>query len=253
MRNLGKLSRPLLASLLALTLIVSLAPTAMAAPTLQEEEVDLKGVVTSIDETAGTFTMEVEDDLGNLESYTVEPPGDFDLSTLEVGDEVEVEGLLEDGVVLADKVEVDEPDDDEDGEEEGEDGENFFCANSDESHPVAQSLADRYELTYEEVMGWFCEGNFGFGNIMLALQTATLAGEDAGTYLDRRTGGEGWGQIWQDLDLIGRPEEAGPPEWAGPPENAGPPEDRGRPEDAGPPEWAGPPDHAGPKEGRGPQ
>ena len=75
--------------------------------------------------------------------------------------------------------------------------------------------------------------------------------------LARRAGGEGWGEIWISMDLIGKPgdanppgaaedADAGPPFWAG-----GPPEGAGRPEDAGPPDWAGgkPPGAGGPPGG----
>jgi hypothetical protein len=231
------------------------AGAAMAAPTVQgeePEEIEFTGVVTAFDESAGTIEVDVEtDDEGTL-SYSVHAPEDFDFSLLEVGDVVKVEGTVnEDGTINATRINIEEPDDEdgEDGEdddgEDGEDEENFFCANPDASHPVGQSIAERYGLTYEEVMAWFCEGEFGFGQIMLALQTSGITGDSADDLLARRAGGEGWGQIWQDLDLIGRPEDAGPPEWAGRPEGAGPPEDRGRPEGAGPPDGSGPPPWAG--------
>lgn len=243
------------------------AGSALAAPAYQDEEpeeIEFTGTVTAINGTDGTLEVEVETDDDGTVSYTVLVPDDFDLGELSIGDTVEVEGTLdEDGLVVASKVQLedaeeDEDDGEEDGEEDGEDdddgdadGENFFCANPDESHPVGQSIADSHDLSYEEVMAWFCEGNFGFGQIMLALHTAEITGDSADDLLGRRAGGEGWGQIWQDLDLIGRPEDAGPPEGKGRPEDAGPPEDHGRPEDAGPPEDHGRPEWAGPPEDRG--
>ncbi len=58
-------------------------------------------------------------------------------------------------------------------------------------------------------MTWFCgdeemEG-FGVGQIMLALSIQTqVPEEEAAALLERRAAGEGWGQIKQDLGLIGR-------------------------------------------------
>jgi hypothetical protein len=183
---------------------------------------------------------------------------------------------------------------------EGEDGEisdgdsdpggGYYCdPSSEEMHPFGEGLADRYGVEYEILQEWFCNG-FGWGQIMLALETSDIISTDEDfedlegfeALLARRNGGEGWGEIWQDLGLIGRPEDASPPEGdeedefedirptgeedeRGRPEDAGPPEwagqgrseevgpsdedgERGRPEDAGPPEWAsqGRPEHAGP-------
>lgn len=127
----------------------------------------------------------------------------------------------------------------EDGNEEGEGS--YFCENrDDDEHPVAAGIAETYEIEYQTVIAWFCGDNidkdgenFGFGEIMLALQTSELEDDEitAEEILDRRAGGEGWGEIWQDLGLIGKPDHAGPPEWVGdgPPEWAGPPPGVGRP------------------------
>jgi hypothetical protein len=166
--------------------------------------------------------------------------------------------------------------------QENGDGVSAFCPGGeleDMVHPVATAIADTYEVevdpeteqTEEDVVeGWFCEG-FGFGQIMLALQTADMSDEaTAEELLGRRDEGEGWGQIWQELELIGRPEDAGPPfevppgkdgepgppfeEPPGKDGEPGPPEHAGSPHDSVPPGHAngpsndnakGPPDHAG--------
>jgi hypothetical protein len=127
----------------------------------------------------------------------------------------------------------------EDGEEpveEGNNSENFFCLNRDVHHPVGWRIYERYgdfdgdgvpDATYDEIMDWFCgfeeKHVMGFGQIMLAFQTALSTEDETDTYdmyLARRAE-QGWGQIWLDLKLIGRPEDAGPPEGAGRPEWAG--------------------------------
>jgi hypothetical protein len=268
-----------MAFFLALAVLGFTASPALAAPTVQDDEpveIEFVGTVVSFDEALGTLEVEVEEDSG-LMTYLVIAPQGYDFSELEVGDMVEVEGrLTEEGDVLATKFQIEEAEEeDEDGEEEDEDGEednqdgegdgeNHFCANSDETHPAGERVADAYGVSYEEVMGWFCENDLGFGQIMIALHSAELGGGSAQELLDRRLGGEGWGQILQDVGLIGRPDEAGPPEGAGPPDGAGPPEGRGRSKElgrsenggrpewaGGPPEWAGRPDDAGPPEWAG--
>jgi hypothetical protein len=125
---------------------------------------------------------------------------------------------------------------------DGSESEKRYCG-GDVPHPVAQSLAEQYGANAEQIMGWFCGSGdgtgFGFGQIMLALRKGGQLGSDAPStaeILERRASGEGWGQIWKDLGVKGKPAEVGPPEHAGPKDKA-----RG-------PEQGGPPDHAGPKD-----
>jgi hypothetical protein len=131
----------------------------------------------------------------------------------------------------------------------GPDGEVF------EGHPAAEMIAERNELEYEVVMGWFCESGVGFGEIMLAIRVCGSAdGTCVGGLFEQRQGDPpaGWGHIMRDHELIGRPEHAGPRDDVppGPPDHAGPPDEvpPGPPDHAGPPDEIspGPPDHAGP-------
>jgi hypothetical protein len=68
-------------------------------------------------------------------------------------------------------------------------------------HPVATALSEEFEVDYDTVMGWHCEG-FGFGEIAKALlleeQSEDLTAED---FLQMRTDGLGWGQIMKDSDV----------------------------------------------------
>jgi len=161
----------------------------------------------------------------------------------------------------------------ENEEDEGEKTRGFYCVISEEQHPVGAALAELYGAPYEEIMDAFCAGS-GFGSIGLALETAASTGETWQNLIRIREE-KGWGRIWQDLELIGRPEHAGPPndeDGDGIPDHAGPPGDNdgdGRPDFAGPPvdengdgrpDFAGPPDdadgdgrpdHAGPPDGAG--
>ena len=95
---------------------------------------------------------------------------------------------------------------DEDDEELTEE-EAGYCAGVG-THPVAQKLAETYDVPYEDIMDWFCEGRYGLGEIMHALQTADPDGDTTPYYLlTRKTDLGGWGQVWQELGLIGKPDD----------------------------------------------
>ncbi|MFO7625324.1 MAG: hypothetical protein R6V73_13330 [Anaerolineales bacterium] len=104
-------------------------------------------------------------------------------------------------------------------------------------HPVGASIAARYQVEYSLVMSWFCDG-YGFGQIMLALETSKLSSEAPEDLLALRTYGFGWGEGFGPPPWAG-----GPPEWAGSEHT-----DDEEGEGFGPPPWAGgPPLWAGPK------
>ena len=106
-----------------------------------------------------------------------------------------------------------------------------FCTTeeTDFQHPVAANIADTYGATYEEVIGYFCEG-YGFGEIMLAYMTAgsTEPPTRVADLLEQKGQGNGWGKIWKAMGLIGNERDGG----------AAPGHGRGKPD------WAGKPDHA---------
>ncbi len=71
-------------------------------------------------------------------------------------------------------------------------------------HPRASDLAEYYQVPYETIMTWFCQGHFGFGEIMHALE-ASLQTELTPEEILAKRAGEGWGQIWKELGLKGKP------------------------------------------------
>ena len=98
---------------------------------------------------------------------------------------------------------------DDDSEEftEQEEEEMAYCVGV-EPHPVAQRLAETYDVAYEDIMTWFCEGRYGLGEIMHALQTSDDEdGNAPEQVLLRKTELGGWGQVWQELGLIGKPDD----------------------------------------------
>lgn len=202
-------------------LIIFLLTLTIAFPVLAEEEIEVTGAVVSVGDTS--FDIELED--GTI--YTVIPPEDFVLEGLSAGYIVEVEGELEDETITAFKIVIETEENDDEEEEVGTNREdNFFCMNPQMSHPALHRLAERYEADYEEVLAYFCETNYGIGEIMLAFATSKKL-DDESTVLDMlemKTEMNGWGKVWQSLGMIGRPEHAGPPDHVGPPDHAGPPD-----------------------------
>jgi hypothetical protein len=76
------------------------------------------------------------------------------------------------------------------------------------THPALAWLAEFYEVDYDELLVYFCDYEFGIGEIEHALATAELEDVEM-TYQEllewRYDGGTkevGWGEIWQALGLI---------------------------------------------------
>ncbi len=209
--HLKKYSLPMVFVLLAALLVSS---SALAAPAPLEGEIELEGEVTAIDEEAGTFILTVENELGELEEYSVLVAGNFDFETLNIGDLVEVKGTTnEDGTLVLSEYKIQERARDREQEREGEeDGECIFCTDPEKTHPVMEKIAETYGVEYAVVLDWFCgENHVGLGQIMLALQTAAATGDSADTYLQQRNEGMGWGQIWQETGEKGKPDKQDPP------------------------------------------
>jgi len=64
--------------------------------------------------------------------------------------------------------------------------------------PTGERLAQQYQVSYEEIMGWFCQ-NFGFGEIDLAYSLSQQSGEPVASIFEMRSKGMGWGEIKQQL------------------------------------------------------
>lgn len=190
-----------------LVLIISLS---LATPTLAKPgNKVVKGEVASIN---GDGTFSVTTNKG--ETVLVKPPAGFDLSTLKVGDVVLVKGLLQsDGTLIAESIKLlgngvdddaNENEDEDEDKPEGEKNTSAYCGGvkQGETHPVAGKLAEKYGVTADWVMGYFCDG-YGMGAIMLALKTSRMNGSDPSALLAERAEGKGWGEIWKEMNLIG--------------------------------------------------
>jgi hypothetical protein len=79
---------------------------------------------------------------------------------------------------------------------------NIHCTETDPD-PFGQSIAEKYAVTYEEVMTWYCEGE-SFEDILLAVQTSELADVSVELLLNMKAR-VGWEQVWNELGIV--PEE----------------------------------------------
>jgi len=178
----------------------------------QKGKVNINGEVTAIDGN----TLTIRSHKGEI--FTVTAPDGFDLSSIQVGDSVLVKAVTGDGGAwLAQSIKQIGPgsggDELGDGDRaEGKKLNSAFCTDGKQTkpHPLAAKLAQRYGVTESWVMEHFCAG-YGMGAIMLALKTSELNGTDADTLLAERANGQGWGQIWQGLGLIGNQREGHSP------------------------------------------
>jgi hypothetical protein len=208
-----------LSTLISIIVITSLV---LAVPVAAQGGGNVKGEVVGVDEPSGTLTV-----LSNKgETVTVYTPEGFDFTSVVLGDSVLVKGeRQEDQSVLASVVkvlgldEVDEGETESEGESDGEelegDGDrsnSAFCAEDkqEKPHPMAVALAESFGMDPEVIGGFFCEGN-SFGAIMLAYITAELQDSDVASILAERIAGNGWGQIWKGLNLIGSEHQGASP------------------------------------------
>jgi hypothetical protein len=174
----------------------------------------LNGYGESIGAVVQKFAAAETVDLEALESLLDDALTNHDakLATLSLLDEGDVEDDCdEDGEEECEESDNEDNGDLDDDMDAGDKSENRFCATGD-PHPVAQKLEEEY--TAEEIMEWFCGSEnspgVGFGQIMHAIQTEALLvikGETvtADELLAMKADGLGWGLIWQQFSLKGKP------------------------------------------------
>jgi hypothetical protein len=215
---------------------------------------NIRGEVTSVN-ADGTITVTLADS----SSVIVHPAAGetFDLSMLHTM--VHVKGDHNtDGSIQADWVKPADADDDGDDDDDDDDGNgqgkgkgldknknkggddddddggketSAYCAgDKDKDHPFAEGVAETYGVSKDDVMFYFCQG-YGFGQIMLAIQTGQMDGvtSSVGDMLAARKSGMGWGQIWKDMGIVGNKDHGKSPPGLlkKPDKTTGPPEGKG--------------------------
>ncbi len=198
---------------LAATMLMALltAGTVLAA---EGDEVTIAGTVIGINEEEGTLLIDVDGDEITLEDqFTVYVGANFKFDFIAVGDLIEVTGIEgEDGSITITELKIQERKKDQIKTQDGE-GDAYFCAiDTEKVHPVAEKIALTYGVPSETIMVLLCAENpVSLGQIMLALQTAALTGEDFTTYLTGDMDEFHWGQIWQEFGVTGKPDKGIPP------------------------------------------
>lgn len=233
---------------IAVMLVLAIVLVAVGSVSAQKGKVNVKGEVTAV----GSDTLTVTSSKGDTYVFTV--PSGFDMSAVQVGDAVLVKATPGEGdtwlaqtIKLVGQGDDDDSeskgggddddddgskgkggDDDDDGNEkpEGFKENSAFCAEGKQErpHPLAPKIAERYGVTEDLVMGYFCDG-YSIGAIMLAIKTSQVEGMDVTPedLLAGRRAGNGWGEMWKNLGLIGS-EKSGhsPPGLLKKPDHAGP-------------------------------
>jgi hypothetical protein len=83
-----------------------------------------------------------------------------------------------------------------------ENSDNDACTYTD-PHPIGQSIAETYAVSYQQVMDWFCSG-FSFENILIALETSEAVDIPPDTLLEMLLEKE-WEEIWQEIGFTDTP------------------------------------------------
>ena len=69
-----------------------------------------------------------------------------------------------------------------------------YCTGNADHHPDGVKLSEKYNVSYDEIMGWFCQRN-GFGEIDLVYSLSLETGVPVEEIFAMRQAGMGWGQI----------------------------------------------------------
>ncbi len=202
---------------ISITLVAALLMALLTAGTVlaaEGDEVTIAGTVIEINEEEGTLLIDVDGDKNTTEDqFIVYVGANFKFDSTAVGDLIEVTGIEgEDGSITLSELKIQERIKDQVKLQDGE-GDAYFCAaDTEKVHPIAEKVALTYGVPYETILGLLCAENpVSLGQIMLALQTAALTGEDFTTYLAGDMDEFHWGQIWQEFDIKGKPDKGIPP------------------------------------------
>ena len=70
-----------------------------------------------------------------------------------------------------------------------------------EENLVARGIIVTYDVTYEQVMTWYCGGS-EFEDILLALETHEAVDVTVDDLLDRHAHGQTWDTIWKQTGMV---------------------------------------------------
>jgi hypothetical protein len=79
----------------------------------------------------------------------------------------------------------------------------YDCAGGGDPHPIGENIAATYEVSYQQVMAWFCSG-YSFENILIALETSEAVDIPAETLLQMLLEKD-WEEIWVEVGFTDSP------------------------------------------------
>ena len=88
----------------------------------------------------------------------------------------------------------------ESGAEQSDEEKNTSACPEEDPQPIAVSIAEKFDISYEEVISWYCDDGYIFEDILLALQTSKMSEMEPETLLveiESKT----WEEIWDDLGI----------------------------------------------------
>ena len=189
-------------TLTSLMLVLLMALMAFSPVAAQKGKLNLKGEVVSFE--GNLLTV-----LSNKgETVEIIIPEGFTTPELAPGDSVLVKATAgEGGEWIAGTVKVLEQQNTEEVQETNEYRfTNAYCVDGmkETNHPLAAKIAERYGVTEDMVMTYFCQG-YSIGEIMLAIKTSQMEGVEMTPeeILDNLESNDAWGLLWQDMKLIG--------------------------------------------------
>lgn len=195
--------------LVLLVILLTVAPASA-----QKGKINIKGEVTAV----GDGTLTVTANKGG--TYVITIPDGVDISTIQIGASVLVKATAGDGDTwIAESIKLvgngnNGANNSDEEKPEGFKTNSAFCTEGkqEKPHPLAPKIAERFDVSEELVMNYFCEG-YSIGAIMLAIKTSQMEGVTVtpDELLTSRGGGNAWGQIWKELGLIGNEKEGHSP------------------------------------------
>lgn len=189
-------------TLTSLMLVLLMAVMTFGSVTAQKDKLNLKGEVLSYE---GNL-LTVESNKG--EAVEIVIPEGFTMPELAPGDSVLVKAAAGDeGEWIASTVKVVGQQNTEENQETYEYRfTNAYCVDGkkETDHPLAAKIAERYGITEDLVMTYYCQG-YSIGEIMLAIKTSQMEGVEMTPeeILDNLESNDAWGLLWQDMKLIG--------------------------------------------------
>ena len=125
-----------------------------------------------------------------------------------------------------------------DRDESVDPGKGDYCLGS-AAHAGAERLEEEFGVPYDEIMAWFCEDSYGYGEVKIALTASLELGIPADELLSMKDELGSWGKVWQELGLKGKLQDVGQQKKGGNEDGAGGP---GKPETPGKPDQPGNPE-----------